>query len=498
MKIFLQNHKYEYDIQTIVRVFFPDEAIEFVDSRVELKDGDIAVYSKFEEQTGNITFQTVIRIQDTESEGFARQKLEDEHSNNAHRYHKICRETAKLSFYRAAKKIMQIGTPWGILTGIRPSKRIHALLDEGKSDEEVIDIMTEKYAASEEKIRLALTVAHNEQKILEALRPNSVGIYIGIPFCPTRCVYCSFVSNSFQRAKKMIEPYVDALIREITHTINIIKEMYWQPECIYIGGGTPTTLLPLQLERLLDTLCIQLEMSNIKEFTVEAGRPDTIDKEKLKVLKKYGVNRLSINPQTMNTSTLKKIGRLHTPEDTVKAFELAREFGFDNINTDVIIGLPEETFAMYCHTLTEVQKLDPENITVHTMSIKRSSMLYERKKEFSMTQSNIVQEMLSFTQNFMEKHHKQPYYMYRQKNMLGNFENVGYCKDGFEGIYNIQIMEEKHSIIAMGCGAVTKMVDTRNNRIDRIFNVKEVKDYIDRIDEMLERKNRIYEYFKSG
>lgn len=495
MKLYLKNHHYQYAIQNMAHIFYPEESVAFVDHSVTQSNGDIAVNSVLKDEQHQVEAFTEVYDGKVKASASVARKYDAKHIKDTHQYHRLCREAVTLSFYRAAKKIRKANTPWGILMGIRPTKIVHELMADGKSDREIIDILTNRYAVSDEKKQLVLQVAHHERNILRQLHPNSAGLYIGIPFCPTRCIYCSFVSNAVYRAQQYIQPYLDALIKEIRYTQKIIGHMGWHIPCVYIGGGTPTVLTPLQLEKLLDAVYTQLDRQGIKEFTVEAGRPDTIDTERLKVLKKYNVTRLSINPQTMNRPTLKKIGRLHTPEDIVRSFALARDLGFNNINMDVIVGLPDETVDMYKHTLAEIQKLDPENITVHTMSIKRGSRLNEKKGAYVLSQSHTVREMLSYTQQFMRQNCKSPYYLYRQKNMLGNLENVGYCKPGQESIYNIQIMEEQHTIVGMGCGAVTKMVDTRKNHIDRIFNVKEVSDYIGRIDEMIQRKDKIYDYF---
>lgn len=283
--------------------------------------------------------------------------------------------------------------------------------------------------------------------------------------------------------------YIQALKNEIAYTAEIIRDNNQRIETVYIGGGTPTTLTPELLEDMISCLYENNDLSQIKEFTVEAGRPDTITGAKLDVLKKYGVDRISINPQSMNDETLRIIGRAHDSEAIREAMFLARECGFDNINMDVIAGLPGEDFDMFRYTLEEVEKLNPEDTTVHTMSIKRSSRLNEMLSQYNLTNGELVSEMVDYARKFLEENGKQPYYMYRQKNQLGNLENVGYAKPGKESLYNLYIMEEIQTIISLGCGGVTKTVDRTTNRIERIFNVKEAKDYIERLDEMLKRKD---------
>ena len=378
--------------------------------------------------------------------------------------------------------------PWGILTGIRPVKIASKLLRDGLTDEETIKYFIDEYKAAPDRARLALDLAKTEIKATDSMYKDGVSLYIGIPFCPTRCLYCSFISNSVKSSGKYMDEYLNCLIKEIEYTANILKERNVRIETVYVGGGTPTTLSFSQLDKLFDALYKYFDLSNIREFTVEAGRPDTITKEKLDVIDSYNIERISINPQSMNLKTLKAIGRNHTPEDIIKAYELARNSGIKIINMDVIAGLPGESFGDFKYTLDEVEKLSPENTTVHTMSIKRSSRLKELIDNYDLTEDDTVSKMVEYSKIYMASVGKKPYYLYRQKNMLGNLENIGYTKEGFESLYNIYIMEELQSIISMGCGGVTKTVEKATDRIERIFNVKEPKEYIERFDEMLSRK----------
>ncbi len=380
-------------------------------------------------------------------------------------------------------------SPWGILNGIRPVKIAYKLIKSGKTPAETVEYFMNEYGASREKAELAVRVAKVEMPIIDSIDEKGVSIYIGIPFCPTRCLYCSFVSNSVASGAKYISEYLECLKREITYTADIIKQNKNIVESVYIGGGTPTTLSAEQLKFLFDGIFTEFDLSSNKEFTVEAGRPDTITEEKLKAIKDFGIDRISINPQSMNDETLKIIGRNHTPDDIRRAYFMARECGIDCINMDIIAGLPGETVDMFKYTVEEVEKLNPENTTVHTMSIKRSSKLNETLGDYELTDDYKVAEMVDFSMKTITANGKNPYYLYRQKNMLGNLENVGYAKPGFESLYNIYIMEEVQTIISLGCGGVTKTVDRATDRIERIFNVKEPKDYIERIDEMLHRKD---------
>ncbi len=379
--------------------------------------------------------------------------------------------------------------PWGILTGIRPAKIAVKALREGKSPEAVVEYFVKECGANLSKANLALEVALTEAPIIDKMYPDGVSLYIGIPFCPSRCLYCSFVTNGTERARRLMPEYIEALKKEIRYVSEIVKQNGDRIETVYIGGGTPTTLTPELLEDMLKCLYEYNDLSCVKEFTVEAGRPDTITEEKLRILKNYGVGRISINPQTMNDETLKVIGRKHSVADIIEAFYLARRCGFDDINMDLIAGLPGEDFEMFKHSLEEVEKLSPEDATVHTLSIKRSSILNEYRDSYRMTDGEEVSRMVDYAREYMKSRGKIPYYMYRQKNQLGNLENVAYCKKGHESLYNIYIMEELQTIISMGSGGVTKTVDRETDRIERIFNVKEAKDYIERLDEMLERKS---------
>lgn len=382
-------------------------------------------------------------------------------------------------------------SPWGVLTGIRPSKIATKLLRGGMSADDTIRYFMREYGADEKKARLATEVAQAELPIRKSMSESGVSIYIGIPFCPTRCLYCSFVTCGTKQAARLTDKYIEALKREISYVSDIVSGNGNTVETVYIGGGTPTTLSADLLDDMLSHLRDSFDLSCCKEFTVEAGRPDTIDREKLMTLKRRGVDRISINPQSMNLDTLHLIGRAHTPEEIEQAFYLARDCGFDNINMDVIAGLPGEDLDMFKYTLERVEKMSPEDTTVHVMSIKRSSRLHEYLKDYQLTDGDTVAEMVDFAYDFLRGCGKHPYYMYRQKNQLGNLENVAYTKPGFESLYNIYIMEEIQTIISLGCGGVTKTVDRTCDRIERIFNVKEPKDYIERLDEMLSRKDAL-------
>lgn len=389
------------------------------------------------------------------------------------------------SFIEAAQKVQKTPLPWGVLSGIRPAKYVRELKEEGKNQEEIKRILTEIFGTYEKKASLALKIAENEEKILKKVKKNSVSIYIGIPFCPTRCLYCSFVSTDVRLSGRYMDEFTELLVKEIEETGKILKELSLSVQNLYIGGGTPTTLSPSNLKRILEAINKNIKAE--EEFTAEAGRPDTITEEKLDILKYYGVNRISINPQTLNQETLDVIGRKHTVTDFFKAFEIAKKTGFSVINTDLIAGLPNETFEMFKNSIDGIIKLNPENITVHSMCIKRSSALNFAK--IPLTNAETVEKMLSYTQLEMEKCKKYPYYMYRQKNISGNLENVGYSDKNRFSQYNINIMEEVQTIIGLGGGGVSKIV--LGDRIERIPNFKEPYEYIRRFDEIILKKQEI-------
>ena len=364
------------------------------------------------------------------------------------------------------------------------------LLGESSAD----DYFKNEFRVSEKKLDLLKETAKSEDFIISKSGKRSTSVYISIPFCPSRCSYCSFVSHSVERAADLIPQYVQLLCKEIKKVSEIIKKLDLEVMTVYVGGGTPTTLSAEQLSVLLDTVHTFLG-ENFDELTVEAGRPDTITKDKLLALKKGGVSRISINPQTMSDKVLGIIGRRHTVQQTVDAFNLARECGFDNINMDLIAGLPGDDLESFKNTIDSVIALDPESVTVHSLSIKRSSGMGQ-DDGFSYLKNGITAgEMVDYAENKLKSAGILPYYMYRQSKTIGNLENVGYAKKGYEGLYNVYIMDETHTIIACGASAVTKLKSVDDGQIERIFNYKYPYEYISRFDEMTDRKKRVEEFY---
>ncbi len=404
---------------------------------------------------------------------------------------KEARNVFKRMMYDMLKKLTGRELPWGTLTGVRPTKIVYTLLEDGKNDHEIRDYLKKEYYVSEKKGDLAIKVASNEKRLLEKIDYNNgYSLYAGIPFCPTTCLYCSFTSYPLAVWKDRVDTYVDAMLKELEFTSRLMKDK--KLDTFYMGGGTPTTLEPEQLDRVLSFFEEHFDTTGLKEYTIEAGRPDSITRDKLLIMKKHGVDRISINPQTMNDDTLKLIGRHHTVEQIKEAFTLARECGFDNINMDLIIGLPGETREHIERTMREVALLAPDSLTVHSLAIKRAARLnifWEKYKDYAMVNTD---DIINMTADCAAAMGMEPYYLYRQKNMAGNFENVGYSKPDREGIYNILIMEEKQTIMAVGAGASTKVVFPEENRIERVENVKDVTTYIENIDEMIDRKRRFF------
>lgn len=400
--------------------------------------------------------------------------------------------TVKKSVFYAGKKCSKMPTPWGISTGIRPAKGAVKLMDEGKSDEEIKRILRDEYLIEEKKASLTVSVAKREKAILKSMGKNSVSIYVGIPFCPSRCAYCSFISQATAHNNKYIEPYVQALLKEIRHTAKIVKALDMKVDTVYFGGGTPTAIRWELLEKIICELKDEFDLSHLREFTVEAGRPDTFSKEMTDMLCREKVGRISINPQSMHQATLDEIGRRHTVEDVEKAFYLAKSSGIKSINADLIAGLPNENEAMMAESVEKILELSPDSVTVHTLYMKRAAEMIDEFKKLRF--ATHTSDMMDRAVEILKREAILPYYMYKQRNTLGNLENVGFAKEGHESLYNVYIMEEVQPIIALGAGGSTKMV--KDGAIERVYNPKEAADYTNRIDEVLKRKDAFYEFYQ--
>lgn len=476
MKLLVINHKYHYEMEKLVRLFLPNEKIEVIHDE-SVNDGNL-ITAVGENITVSVNF-----------DGFSKTLTAPLCDDNEMQMGRMV--------YTLFGEYTGFFPKWGVLTGVRPSK---LLINTEKS---MGREKTEKYfyndlLVSEEKYKLARDVADWEEKIIATSKPSSFSLYVSIPFCPSRCSYCSFVSHSIEndKAKNLLPEYVKFLAKELELTGKTARDNGLRLESIYIGGGTPTTLSAEQLKSVINTIGDNFDLSTCREFTVEAGRPDTITKEKLSVLKNSPVDRISINPQTFNNEVLEAVGRRHTAEDTMRIFNLSREMGFDNINMDLIAGLPKDTLDGFKNSLDTATYLDPENITVHTLAVKRASGIGAVSPQLATENANRASQMLDYIYKTLnEKYH--PYYMYRQSKSAGALENVGWAKENRECIYNVFMMEECHTILSCGGGAVTKLKAPTGNEIERIFNFKYPFEYISGFDELTERKKRITEFYNT-
>lgn len=481
----LNRTDFEYDVWTLVRAFYGSTEVLTNPSEIDENSIEFTINVKVttSKVSVNVSGDKVIELTE---------KLTDNDR-------KEVKNILKRTVYRAMMEKSKKELPWGTLTGIRPVKLAVGLMekDENLSDEDIKSYLKDTYFISDEKLNLSLEIAKNEIELLKDIDyKDGYSLYVGIPFCPSTCLYCSFTSYPISKYKDMTDEYVNALEKEIDYAANEFK--FKTLNSVYIGGGTPTTLSAEQLDRLLSKIESSFDMTHSKEFTVEAGRPDSITREKLEVLKKHKVSRISINPQTMKDETLKIIGRHHTVEQIKEAFSLARELGFDNINMDFIVGLPNENVDDVRYTMDETRKLCPDSITIHSLAVKRAARLNMFKDEYKELSIENNQEIMKLTEEVARDMGMVPYYLYRQKNMAGNMENVGYSTPGKMGVYNILIMEEKQTIVALGAGSMTKYVYPDGERIERVENVKNVEQYIERIDEMIDRKRTFFESVKKN
>lgn len=467
IKVNLNNLKYRYEVYQLFNVYFPMNDIQFLDK----EEADYIFYIDDEK----MNFQ--------HKEYFKEESLGEDIKNSLRRFLFLCLRDLTNDIY-----------PWGILIGIRPSKIALKMLKEGKSEEEIIEIFKDKYIAHADKAKLCIDVAKAEERIVNK-DSNTISVYIGMAFCPTKCMYCSFTSNPIGAHKKMVMPYVQSLMKEIKEISRYVKDKNLNVETVYFGGGTPTSVSDGEFMMVMDEIYNGfIKDGNVKEFTVECGRPDTLNKTKLQIMKDCNVTRISINPQTMNDKTLKLIGRTHSSEDIKEKFKMARDLGFEDINMDIIIGLPGEGHAEILKTKEEILKLRPDSITVHGLALKRGSIMYENfvlKRGIPVTPHEEIVKMYEESKNLAHELGLSPYYMYRQKNMVGNMENLGYAKEGKECIYNIQMIEERQTIIALGAAAVSKVVFLDEDRLERFPNLKDLHEYVTRIDEMIERKKEL-------
>jgi coproporphyrinogen dehydrogenase HemZ len=471
MKIFLNNMAYSQQVHETIKIFFPFSDVVFINEDFDFK---IDIF----DETIEVRFPNVGK-------------------EFAYSIENKIKDSVRKSVYKSMACVYNIEPPWGILIGIRPSKISLKLINNGYSKEQVIRYYKENYLVSDEKSELSFNVAQYEKKYIDNDN-GKVSIYIGMPFCPTRCIYCSFASNPIMSCGGIVEPYLEALIYEIKAIGKYILDKGIQVECVYFGGGTPTSVNDKQFHTVMNSIYDSfINHHDIKEFTVECGRPDSITISKLNTMKSFKVDRISINPQTMNDTTLRKIGRAHSVQEVVDKFNLARSLGFDNINMDIIVGLSGEGNEEIRNTCNQILKLNPDSLTVHGMSLKRASALHEQSLFDNIDKEHKdlseISNMYEMTRKLAADLSMKPYYMYRQKNMVGNMENIGYCKKSKECIYNIKMIEENQNIFALGADAISKKVESQGKAIERFANVKDVKLYVERIDEMIKGKVQLFD-----
>lgn len=478
--------EFEYDIHSLVKAFYPESEVK-VSTEVDETVGEEEPFISIVMEPSELVMEVTMGRESHEE----RVRLPKVLNFSEGEERALYKNYLKKLIYKTLEYFSGKSLPWGTLTGIRPTKIPMELLVEGKSEDDIRKYMKETYLVSDEKTDLSIDIAKRELEILKDIdAEKGYSLYIGIPFCPTTCLYCSFTSFPIVSWKNKVDEYLDCVFKEIDYVAEAFKDKTL--DSVYIGGGTPTTLEPEQFDRLFTKLRESLDLSHVKEFTVEAGRADSITREKLEALKRNGVTRISVNPQTMNEETLKFIGRRATAAETVEAYKLAREVGLDNINMDIILGLPGEGEEDVKRTIDIIKELKPDSLTVHSLAVKRASRLSQWIEENGMSMINNTDATMEIAAKGAEDLGLKPYYLYRQKNMSGNLENVGFASEGKYGIYNILIMEELQSIVALGAGTVSKRV-YGNGRIERCDNVKDVKLYMEQIDEMIDRKRRLYE-----
>lgn len=480
MYLKLIDHDYKYAVEQIMLVLFPGEKPVY---DVENGAASKAVSTL---SLGKVwaTARTELTWNGVTAAGVSRVKLDqltDELTRN-----RLLQRILKQSFYKAAVACTGVQPPWGALTGIRPAKLASKAMKEGRTEAQTRRLFQNEFFVSPERTELALDAARASLAAERKLEKQDISLYVGIPFCPTRCAYCSFVSADVKRALKLVEPYLDALEQEIDAAADYLRQADSTVRTIYIGGGTPTTLSAPQLERLITRLRQKLDLSRLAEFTVEAGRPDTITADKMKVLHDLEVDRVSVNPQSMRDEVLAAMGRSHSAGDIFRAYDIVRQSGIPIVNMDLIAGLPRDTVEGFRYTLDTVLALDPENITVHTLALKKGARLMMERE--GLPTGEETSAMLDYAWDSLRRNGQEPYYLYRQKYMSGALENIGWCKPGTEGLYNICIMEELHSILALGAGGSTKLTDPATGRVVRITNPKYPQQYIERIDQICQDK----------
>ena len=485
-----QPERYKYSVEQMMLMLFPGERPEYPEGYAP--SGNEAVFSLDRKPDRTAVTARVTRPEGTaQGETQVESRLLDEAPERV--YHTL-QHALKMAFYQAGTAVLGQEPPWGALTGVRPVKLPTRCMLAGGTPEQAQAELEGEYRVSPLRAKLAVDCAQASLAVDREVREDQVSLYIGIPFCPTRCAYCSFVSADVGRTLKLVEPYLEAVLEEVEYTGRVLRESGLSIHSLYVGGGTPTTLSARQLERLFSSARAHLPLETCVEYTVEAGRPDTITREKLEVLRDQGVERISINPQTLEDEVLAAIGRKHSAQDILDAYALAREVGFDSVNMDLIAGLPRDSFEGFRRSLEGVLALRPENVTVHTLALKKGSRLMEEGG--ALPSGEETARMLDFSRDTLREAGFLPYYLYRQKYMSGSLENVGWCLPGKESVYNIIMMEELQTVVSIGGGGVTKLVDRKNGRIVRLPNPKYPHDYLSSRDKILAQKDEIAAFYR--
>ncbi len=485
-----QPERYKYSVEQMMLMLFPGERPEYPEGYAPF--GNEAVFSLDRKPDRTAVTARVTRPEGTaQGETQVESRLLDEAPERV--YHTL-QHALKMAFYQAGTAVLGQEPPWGALTGVRPVKLPTRCMLAGGTPEQAQAELEGEYRVSPLRAKLAVDCAQASLAVDREVREDQVSLYIGIPFCPTRCAYCSFVSADVGRTLKLVEPYLEAVLEEVEYTGRVLRESGLSIHSLYVGGGTPTTLSAGQLERLFSSARAHLPLETCVEYTVEAGRPDTITREKLEVLRDQGVERISINPQTLEDEVLAAIGRKHSARDILDAYALAREVGFDSVNMDLIAGLPRDSFEGFRRSLEGVLALRPENVTVHTLALKKGSRLMEEGG--ALPSGEETARMLDFSRDTLREAGFLPYYLYRQKYMSGSLENVGWCLPGKESVYNIIMMEELQTVVSIGGGGVTKLVDRKNGRIVRLPNPKYPHDYLSSRDKILAQKDEIAAFYR--
>ena len=471
MKLQLKGHDDLYAVEQLQMALFPEKSLTG-QAVSALHRGKVW-----------LTAVTTVTVGDKTSRSMLRMKASEETV-------RLRRRLLQQSYYKAALPHLEEAPPWGALSGVRPTKLTTKHLLEGGTSLSACRMMQDTYFVTPHRARLATACSASTVAACKLQQEGDLSLYVGIPFCPTRCAYCSFVSRSIGKRTELMEPYLEALYKELEVTGKLLKISGKRVRTVYMGGGTPTTLTADQMARLLDRIYETIDLSHCMEFTVEGGRPDTLNEEKLRVIRQHGADRMSINPQSMVDSVLRASGRPHTAEDVLRSYEQAVAAGFKAINMDLIAGLPTDTFEGFCHSLDTVAALHPANITVHTLALKKGADLFE--KQVSLPSGQEVSRMVDYTDRKLTMEGYRPYYLYRQKYMSGSFENVGWSRDGLDCLYNIYMMEEIHSILSLGGGGMNK-VNLPNGRLERFHNPKFPEQYIEQIDSVLRQKEELFQ-----